>query len=252
MTFRYSSALRSAMAGGIGFSAALNHGVIDVYTGPQPLSADSPMTGTLLGTFTAEGAAFTPEVQATGTIVITGGSTSVATLTVGTFNIIPDGAVAYNTSTAQTASDLCDAINRNAIYTATVSSSTVTIKPRPGVGDAHNGLAVTSTGSVTATYGGGTMSGGSDPANGLLFTVAASGVVTKTSANWKATGIAAGTAGCFRFRGSVADANWTSTTLSRWDGTCGTSGADMILSNLAFDVGTPETATTCSFTQPAQ
>ncbi len=252
MTFRYSTALRNAMAGGIGFAASLNHGVIDVYTGPQPLSADSPMTGTLLGTFTAEGSAFTAETQATGTIVITGGSTSVATLTVGTFNIIPDGAVAYNTSTAQTASDLCDAINRNAIYTATVSSSTVTIKPRPGVGAAHNGLTVTSTGSVTATYGGGTMSGGVAPVNGLIFTVASSGAVVKTNANWKATGLADGTAGCFRFRGSVADANGTSTTLVRWDGSIGTSGADMILTNLLFGVGTPETMTACSFTQPAQ
>lgn len=256
MTLRLSTGARNGLANGMGFGGLFNRGTLEIRTGTQPVTADAAVTGTLLGTVTAASAALTKETPASGTVVITGGSTSVATLTVGTFNIIPDGAVPYNTSTAQTASDLCDAINRNGIYQASVSGSTVTLTPRPGVGAAHNGLTVTSTGSVTATYGGGTISGGVAPVNGLIWTPPSAGVISKLATQiWSFAGVAAGTAGWFRLVASAADAGallsaapW----LARMDGSIGTSGADLNLSNIVIGIGSPVTIDTFSFTIPAQ
>lgn len=252
MTLRISSGARKALVNAQGFAAMFNRGSGGIYTGTQPASADDPTTGTLLGLITISSGALTKETQATGTIVITGGSTSVATVTVGTFNIIPDGAVPYNTSTAQTATDLAEAINRNGIFSATVSGSTVTIKPRPGAGTAYNGLTLTSTGSVTATYGGGTVSGGVAAVNGLILVPSATAGVISKSGVWSMNGIAVGTAGCFRLFGSVNDDNSTSTTLVRMDGSVAVSGGDMALSNLSVTVSSPHTVDTFNITMPAQ
>lgn len=255
MTIRLSTGLRNALAQGLGLSGALNRGSINIYSGAQPVNADAAVTGTLLGTATIGSGALTQETQASGTIVITGGNTSVATVTVGTFNIIPDGAVPYNTSVNQTASDLCDAINRNGIYTATVSSATVTIHPRPGVGAAHNTLAVTSTGSVTATYGSGAMAGGAAAVNALYLGAPVAGVIEKPAGVvWSFAGVAAGTAGWFRFIGSASDAGAIASAAPwpvRMDGSVAVSGGDMALSNITVSIGAPNTLDTARFTMPA-
>lgn len=253
MTTRLSTGARNALAQAMGFGAIFNKASINIYSGAQPANADAAATGTLLGVVTLSSAALTQETQATGTITITGGSTSVATVTVGTFNIIPDGAVPYNASVNQTASDLCDAINRNGIYTASVSGAVVTIKPRPGAGAAHNGYVVTSTGSVTASYA--NMSGGVAAASALVFANPVAGVINKPSAAiWSFNGIANGTAGWFRLIGSVADAGAALTAapwLARIDGSIATSGADLNLSNIAIAIGSPNTVDSIAFTVPA-
>lgn len=252
MTVRFSTGVRNGFAGPGGFGALFNKGSLNIYSGAQPASADAAVTGTLLGTVTISSGALTQETQATGTITITGGSTSVLTVTVGTFNIIPDGAVPYNVSTTQTASDLCDAINRNGIYTATVSGAVVTIKPRPGAGASHNGYIVSSTGSVTATYA--NMSGGVAAVNGLTFGVPSAGVISKSGV-WSFNGVAAGTAGWFRLIGSASDAGALLTAapwLPRVDGSIAVSGADLNLSNITIAIGAPNTIDTFSLTIPAQ
>lgn len=254
MTVRFSTGVRNALAQGMGFGSIFNRGSIGIYSGSQPASADAAVTGTLLGTVTVASGALTQETQASGTITITGGSTSILAVTVGTFNIIPDGAVPFNASNAQTASDLCDAINRNGIYTATVSGTVVTIKPRPGVGAAHNGYVVSSTGSVTATYA--NMSGGVAPANGLYLGAAANGVISKPSGVvWSFNGAANGTAGWFRFIASINDPGSLVSAAPfymRMDGSVATSGGDMNLSNLAIAVGAPNTIDSFGLTVPAQ
>lgn len=254
MTLRLSTGARNAIAQAGGIAGIFNRGSINIYSGAQPASGDSAVTGSLLGTVTAASAALTQETQATGTITITGGTTSILTATVGTFNIIPDGPVPYNTSINQTASDLCDAINRNGIYGASVSGAVVTIKPRPGAGASHNALAVTSTGSVTATYA--NMSGGVATANALYLASPVSGVLAKPAGVvWGFNGLAVGTAGWFRFIASVADTGALLTAapwLARMDGSIATSGGDMNLSNLAITIGSPNTVDTFAFTIPAQ
>ena len=59
MTVRLSTKLRNQMAGTTGFGAAFAKGVIYIYSGPQPLTADSAISGTLLGIVTVNSGAFT-------------------------------------------------------------------------------------------------------------------------------------------------------------------------------------------------
>lgn len=254
MTIRLSTGARNLLAQGAGFACIFNRGSIEIYSGSQPANADAAVTGTLLAVATATSGALTKETRAAGTVTITGGSVSVATVTVGGFNIIPDGAVPYNTSINQTASDLCDAINRNGVMQASVSGAVVTINPMPGAGAAYNAAAVTSTGSVTATYA--NMAGGVASVNGLILGQPAAGVVGKSSGQvWSFAGIAAGTAGWFRFVASAADAGAIISAapyLARMDGSVATSGADLNLSNIVIAVGAPNTIDTFSVTVPAQ
>lgn len=151
MTVRLSTQLRTNLAGATGFASTFAAGVIDIYSGTQPASADSVATGTLLGTVTLNSGAFTP----------------------------------------------------------------------------------------------------GSPTNGLTFAAAANGVVAKSGV-WSFSGIAAGTAGWFRFRGNGADAGALSTVLPRLDGSVATSGADLNLSNISIAVGAPSTVDTFTWTQPAQ
>ena len=150
MTVRLSTGLRTSLAGTTGFGATFANGVIDVYSGSQPNSADAAVTGTLLGTVTLNSGAFTP-------------------------------------------------------------------------------------GAAT---------------NGLTFAAAAAGTVAKSGV-WSFNGVAAGTAGWFRFRGNAADAGALSTALPRLDGSIATSGADLNLSNISIAVGAPNTVDTFTWTQTA-
>ena len=58
MTIRTSTGLKNAMLGEVGLKAALADGVIRIYSGAQPASADNAVTGTLLMEITVDGGAF--------------------------------------------------------------------------------------------------------------------------------------------------------------------------------------------------
>lgn len=66
MTLRLSTALRNNLAGTTGFAATFANGVIDVYSGTQPASADAAPTGTKLGRITLASGAFTAGVATNG------------------------------------------------------------------------------------------------------------------------------------------------------------------------------------------
>jgi len=89
-------------------------------------------------------------------------------------------------------------------------------------------------------------------ANGLEFGAAASGAISKNSDTWQDTGIASGTAGWFRFCGNPVDNGASSTTLPRIDGTVGTSGADLNMTNTSITVGATYTIDTFTLTLPLQ
>lgn len=142
MTVRFSTGLRDGMLNATGIKEALADGVIRIYSGSQPTSADSATTGTLLLEITVNGGAF-----------------------------------------------------------------------------AHG-----------------------SPTNGLEFDAPTAGVLPKAAAEtWQGNGIAAGTAGWFRFVGNATDNGGSSTTLPRIDGSVGKSGADLNLSNITIAVGAPTT-----------
>lgn len=78
MTIRLSTGLRNAIAGVQGFAGAMNTGVIDIYSGAQPLTADSAAAGTLLGTVTIAGGAFTPGSPTNGLVLAAAADGAVA------------------------------------------------------------------------------------------------------------------------------------------------------------------------------
>ncbi len=153
MTIRLSTKLRTNLAGSTGFSTTFEKGVIDIYTGSQPASADAEPTGTKLGRVTIASGAFTA-------------------------------------------------------------------------------------GNVT---------------NGLTFAAAADGVASKTGV-WSFNGLAAGTAGWFRFKtntGADTDTDDSATKAqARMDGSIAISGGDMNLSNLVIAVSAPTTIDSFTATMP--
>jgi hypothetical protein len=67
MTIRLSTGLRNALVGtGGGLATVFANGIIEIYSGAQPASADAAPTGTLLGTVTTNAGAFTPGVATNG------------------------------------------------------------------------------------------------------------------------------------------------------------------------------------------
>lgn len=58
MTVRLSTGLRTNLAGTTGFGNTFTNGVIHIYTGSQPITADSAVSGTLLGIVTTDGLPF--------------------------------------------------------------------------------------------------------------------------------------------------------------------------------------------------
>lgn len=152
MTVKLSTGARNNLAGPLGFGAMFEKGVIYIYSGPQPLSPDNAVAGTLLGIVTKDGLPFV-----------------------------------FGTAT-----------------------------------------------------------------NGLSFDPPAAGAVSKAAADtWKFAGLAAGTAGWFRLMGNAADALGASAVLPRLDGSIGTSGADLNLSNINVVVGAPNTVDVFQFEFPA-
>lgn len=110
--------------------------------------------------------------------------------------------------------------------------------------------AVSGTLLLTVTVSAGAWSAGAFT-NGLEFGTAASGAIAKSaSETWQGVGVAAGTAGYFRFIANPTDAGASSTTLPRIDGSVGTSGADLNMSTTTITVGATYTIDTFSLTLP--
>jgi hypothetical protein len=66
MTIRYSTGAINNVLNATGLKTLFANGVIRLYTGAQPASADDAVTGTLLGSVTLNGAAFTEGVATNG------------------------------------------------------------------------------------------------------------------------------------------------------------------------------------------
>lgn len=87
---------------------------------------------------------------------------------------------------------------------------------------------------------------------GLTFDAAVAGVLSKAAAEtWRFTGLADGVAGWFRFYAPGDTITNSSTTAARLDGSIGTSGADLNLSNLNIVTSQVNTCDSFTITQPA-
>jgi len=233
-----------------------------IYSGTQPTTADDAVSGTLLATITASSGAHTNEVQATGSLTISGTTSgSVDTVTVNSIDIL-GGAVTHTGAVNSMATAVAAAINnnpKNLLYVAssTGSSGVVTLTAKPGLGTLVNGHAVSAT-ATTTTVGTfvniGSGVAGVNQANGLKFGDSAAGVLVKhPDQTWSGVAVATGTAGWFRFVGSVSDAGAADAAelYIRLDGNIATSGANLNLSSTSVVTAATQTISTFSLTMPA-
>jgi len=103
------------------------------------------------------------------------------------------------------------------------------------------------TGSLLVTI---STTSGTAATDGITFGTAASGELPKSASVWSGLVSVAGIAGWFR----VYDVNHTTGsngTAVRFDGNCGVSGSDMVLSNTSQTVGATLTIDAATFTEPA-
>lgn len=261
MTIRESTGLRNHLLSGGSFRSAFDGGILEIYTGAQPATADTAPSGTKLVTITDASGAHTPEVQATGTALLAGVAGTVTSMTVDGEELM-DATATFVDTLANLAIAVRDIINRNPAnlrFVASASSATVTIKARPGIGANLNALGVlvtTGAGGITSTDTDvGNVVAGVDSVNGLRFNAASAGSLTKLAAQtWSGLIGTSGTAGWFRLKGPVADADATDATESvlRLDGAIAVSGGDMNLTSTALVSGATETISSFTPTAPAQ
>lgn len=95
MTVRLSTRLRSNLAGTTGFAATFANGVIDVYSGTQPATADSATTGTLLGRITLNSGAFVAGTATNGLTFAAAANGAVSKSGVWSFNGIAAGTAGW-------------------------------------------------------------------------------------------------------------------------------------------------------------
>ena len=92
---RLSTKLRDNLAGTTGFAATFANGVIEIYSGAQPATADSAVSGTLLGTVTLNSGAFTPGSPTNGLTFAAASGGSVSKSGVWSFNGIATGTAGW-------------------------------------------------------------------------------------------------------------------------------------------------------------
>lgn len=255
MTLRLSSALRNYINANGGVKQALANGEIKIYTGAQPATADAAPTGTLLATITAASGSRTAEVLSTGTMTLTGGASgSVDTITINGVSIM-DAAVPFNTSLTQTAADCAAMINNSFSspdYTATSSGAVITFYAMRGTGASPNTFVVAQT-LTTITSSDTNMASGVTAVNGLKFGVSSAGVLVKLASQaWSGVAASSGTAGWFRFTGSVADSGVldSAETEVRLDGSISTSGAQLNMSSTSVTASATQTISSFPITLP--
>lgn len=257
MTLRLSTALRDYVNNHGSLKDALHDGEIKIYTGAQPAAADTAPSGTLLCTITAASASRTAEVQATGSVTLSGASGSVTSITVDSVEIL-GAAVAFDTDLSTTAAAVAAQINKwRSVpnYTASASGAKVTIIAARGMGAGANGFVVDSTCTtlVGTDVNMGSETAGVSAVNGLRFGVSTDGVLVKDSTQvWSGVNAATGTAGWFRFTGSVADSGATDSSDEqiRLDGSVSTSGAQLNMSSTSLTAAATTTLSSFPITLP--
>lgn len=260
MALRLSDGLRNFLMDGGSFKQAFSGGELLIYSGSQPATANAALTGTLLATITDASGAHTNEVRSAGSVQLSGGgSGSVDSITIAGIDVL-GAVVSYDTSLNNTASLVAAQVNanpKNYLVDASVSTDTVTLTARPGVGTLYNGLAVVAnTTTITTTdVNMGTAVAGVNWVNGLEFEQdPTTGILEKLATQtWTGAGVADGTAGYFRLVGAVADGGAldSAETYLRLDGNIATSGANLNMSSTAVVTSAVQTISTFTITEPA-
>ena len=255
MAIRKSTGLRNALAARMSLKRSVMNGILEIRTGGQPASADDAPTGTKLVTISLASGAVTSEVLPTATLTFSSGTGSDITSIIIDGKELLSGTVSWDTDLDTTMAAVVVDINSHISfpdYTASYNSGTdvLTISGLPGSGATSNGDVLNHTvsgGNLVLTEA--NMASGVDSINGLPYGDTSAGILQKAAALvWSGLAVATGTAGWFRIKGSVTDADGSSTTDIRLDGTIGVTGADFNMGSTTITSGATTTLDSASFT----
>jgi len=256
MALKLSTGLRNFLTGENTFRKAFEDGVLNIYSGALPADADAAPTGTLLVKVTKSSGAVAANARSTpqiGLILIgTHGSGETFIINVTVDGVGPTAYTFTNTPDAggvlEVAMKVAEMLNDIPQLCAVASGSDGNIY----VASRIAGLAFTiadggGTGTIT------TLTSevlAATVVNTLKFGPPSAGVISKNTDTWSGVGLAVGTCTYFRLVTS-SDLGTANSTDIRIQGTVGTSGADLNLSNLNITVGPTETIDTFAITLPA-
>jgi hypothetical protein len=244
--FRLSTGCVNKLAKGKTIKEIFHDGVLNIYSGAQPATADTATSGTLLAQISYASGAFTAGTKSTRQISkdVIGSSTEGHTFTLtinGTGYTYTAGAGSSTTIVATALAALVDEDDLVEAYTDQGANLFV----RSRYGGVSFTIVESGTGTQTVTT-----PVANSRANGLHFGSASAGVLSKESGTWSGDGIADGQAGWFRFCGNATDAGGASTTLVRMDGSISTTLGDLILRSLTVETGVPITIDQFDITFP--
>ena len=263
MALYFSTGLRQQIAQNVSYKRALQGGVMIIYAGTAPTSAnDAAATGaSQLVLITLGSAAYTAETQGSAVITFGGAGGSVDTFTVGksgeTAIEIMGAVVPYVDSLTQTATNVVAQIQKylsNPEYEVSSSAGVITVKPILNTGAAQNAYVVTVTTTTMTEDAPQSIAAGVASVAGLTYLYGVDGVLTKTG-TWSGVVANTGTAAYWRIYGPNGN-EWgspsSSTTQIRIQGTCGTSSTyDYMMASTTLTAATTHTVDTFNLTLPA-
>lgn len=254
MAFNISTGLKNqafnSVRGAVSATYSLNGGWIGIYEGTQPASADAAATGTLLLKITDAAGTFSPGVYQTtdddgvcqSQTPVAAGALTINGATSGTLG------VGYYVTIYGSGNESAKAFRVTGTGNDDEAVVEYLLGPNNGTVSTKNTFkTVTEVYTFAATAA--AIKVGYGITNGLFLGLSSSGTIAKhASQTWSGVGIAAGTAGWFRFYGSATDTGALSTTLPRIDGRIAKTGGDLDLSNIEIVVGAVQAITTFSIT----
>jgi len=265
MTIRLSTGLRNFLADKGSLKKALEDGVLMIYSGSQPATANDAIgSATLLAKISKASATFTEGAKSTAKTASvclagtpTNGSTARVTLTTceSASPVNYDVSEVTGTSLSAHAALIAAAINlgQKSVLATVVDDGDTNIA---GVHLVFTSLFAGVGFTVAVTAGTMTLTLDAEVlanvrGNGLQMGQAATGILAKDAEVWSGVGITpGGTAGWFRFQGNDVDNDASSATLIRMDGSIGASTGDLIIPT-TVQTGATITIDTCNLTIPA-
>jgi hypothetical protein len=261
---KFSSGFVTNLCRSGGYWKNLANGVLKLYSGAEPATADAAATGTLLATLTLSGSAWTAEVQAEYAFTVSGTSGTITNVKVGGLEIL-GSTVTWASDNTTTAALIAAKINDHSSptqFVARSSGAVVYVKCPPTSGTAYAAIVIATTcsgGDMAATVASSGLPNGSNgttlgvaAVNGLNFQFpAVAGVFTKETTVWQDTSAdASGTVGYARLTLEGTDDFTLSTAFRRVQYSVGTSGADITSSVLTTTAAAPVILNTFTFTVP--
>lgn len=271
----FSTAHRNFRLMGSSLQDLYEGGVLQIWSGTAPTTADAVATGTCLASLTLNDAARTAEIFATAYLAFSGGAAgnTCTNITISGFEVL-GATCTWATSNGQLGDDVAAQINRYTqtpikVWAYSDGAGNVTVYMLPGHGATMNtqAVVVTVAGGTLACaingasadqmgLGAGGSTAGVTQVAGLTWAEVASGVVAKTGI-WSDTVIASGTAGYARL-GGVNHPNTTSPVdavpyqYPRIQLSVGLSGADLNFgTSLGLTIAQPITCGTFQLTEPS-